>query len=125
MKKITDKLRKLSRRPEARHVGTLMSGSMAAQAALVARAPLLARLFPPGAFGLFSLMLTISTIGGAVGGLCYEVAVILPRSPRMAKALYRLAFLLRLVALSSTCSRICLGARLPRASMYIACWRRR
>lgn len=97
MKKLANKFRKLSRRPEARHVGTLMSGSMAAQVALVATAPLLARLFPPGAFGLFSLMLTISTIGGAVGGLCYEVAVILPRSPRMARALYRLAFLLSLV----------------------------
>jgi O-antigen/teichoic acid export membrane protein len=97
MKRITDKFRKLSRRPEARHVGTLMSGSMAAQVALVATAPLLARLFPPSAFGLFSLMLTISTIGGAVGGLCYEVAVILPRSGRMARALYRLAFLLSLV----------------------------
>jgi len=97
MKRLTDKIGKLSRRPEARHVGTLMSGSMAAQVALVATAPLLARLFPPGAFGLFSLMLTISTIGGAVGGLSYEVAVILPRSPRMACTLYRLAFLLSLV----------------------------
>ena len=97
MKRIADKIGKLSRRPEARHVGTLMSGSMAAQVALVATAPVLARLFPPGAFGLFSLMLTVSTIGGAVGGLSYEVAVILPRSPRMARALYRLAFLLSLV----------------------------
>jgi O-antigen/teichoic acid export membrane protein len=97
MKQALHKLGKLSRRPEARHVGTLMSGSMVAQGALLATAPLLARLFPPGAFGLFSLMLTISTIGGAVGGLCYEVAVILPRSPRMAKALYRLAFFLSLV----------------------------
>jgi O-antigen/teichoic acid export membrane protein len=97
MKRIADKIGKLSRRPEARHVGTLMSGSMAAQVALLATAPLLARLFPPGAFGLFSLMLTVSTIGGAVGGLSYEVAVILPRSPRMARALYRLAFLLSLV----------------------------
>lgn len=97
MKQIVHRLGKLSRRPEARHVGTLMSGSMAAQVALLATAPLLARLFPPGAFGLFSLMLTISTIGGAVGGLCYEVAVILPRSDRMARALYRLAFLLSLI----------------------------
>jgi len=97
MKRVLHSLKRLSQRPEARHVGTLMSGSMAAQVALVATAPLLARLFPPGTFGLFSLMLTISTIGGAVGGLCYEVAVILPRSVRMARALYRLAFLLSLV----------------------------
>jgi O-antigen/teichoic acid export membrane protein len=97
MKRIVQNLTKLSRRPEARHVGTLLSGSLAAQVLLLATAPLLARLFPPGAFGLFSLMLTISTIGGAVGGLCYETAVILPRSARMALALYRLAFLLSLV----------------------------
>jgi hypothetical protein len=43
MKRIADKIGKLSRRPEARHVGTLMSGSMAAQVALLATAPLLAR----------------------------------------------------------------------------------
>jgi O-antigen/teichoic acid export membrane protein len=97
MKRIVQNLTRLSRRPEARHVGTLLSGSLAAQVLLLATAPLLARLFPPGAFGLFSLMLTISTIGGAVGGLCYETAVILPRSARMALALYRLAFLLSLV----------------------------
>lgn len=97
MKRITQTLRKLSRRPEARHVGMLASGSMAAQVALVATAPLLARLFTPDAFGVFSLMLTISTVGGAIGGLCYEVAVILPRSRLVALSLYRLAFLLSLV----------------------------
>lgn len=89
--------RKLSRRPEARHAGLLISGSMAAQLALLATAPLLARLFSPEAFGLFALMLVVSTIGGSVGGLCYEVAVILPRSRRTALSLYRLAFALSLV----------------------------
>lgn len=88
------RLLKLSRRPEARHVGILTSGSMAAQVALIATAPMLSRLFSPAAFGVFSLMLTISTIGGAIGGLCYEVAVVLPRSRRVATALYWLAFYL-------------------------------
>jgi len=97
MKRIAQKLRQLSRRPEARHVGILTSGSMAAQVALVATSPLLSRLFSPASFGVFSLMLTISTIGGAVGGLCYEVAVILPRSRRAAISLYHLAFALSLV----------------------------
>ena len=94
---IAGTIKKLSRRPEARHAGTLVSGSMAAQIALLATAPVLARLFPPEAFGLFSLMLVVSTIGGSVGGLCYDVAVILPRARRTALALYRLAFLLSLV----------------------------
>jgi O-antigen/teichoic acid export membrane protein len=94
MARIAQKIRKLSRRPEARHVGILTSGSIAAQVALIATAPLLSRLFTPAAFGVFSLMLTISTIGGAIGGLCYEVAVVLPRSRRIATALYWLAFYL-------------------------------
>ena len=94
---ITETIKNLSRRPEARHAGTLVSGSMAAQLVLLATAPVLARLFPPEAFGLFSLMLVVSTIGGSVGGLCYDVAVILPRARRTALALFRLAFLLSLV----------------------------
>ena len=94
MARMKQRLLKLSRRPEARHVGILTSGSVAAQVALIATAPMLSRLFSPAAFGVFSLMLTISTIGGAIGGLCYEVAVVLPRSRRIATALYWLAFYL-------------------------------
>jgi O-antigen/teichoic acid export membrane protein len=97
MSAIAQKFLRLSRRPEARHVGILTSGSFAAQIALVATAPLLSRLFSPAAFGVYSLMLTISTIGGAIGGLCYEVAVILPRSRRTALGLYWLAFYLSFV----------------------------
>jgi O-antigen/teichoic acid export membrane protein len=97
MKWIAQKLLHLSRRPEARHIGILTSGSIAAQVVLLATTPWLSRLFAPESFGLFSLMLSISTIGGAVGGLCYEVAVILPRSRRAALSLYRLAFMLSLV----------------------------
>ena len=97
MIRIPQKLRQLSRRPEARHAGILTSGSMIAQLVLLATTPWLSRLFAPESFGHFALMLTISTIGGSVGGLCYEAAVILPRSRRTAQALYRLAFLLSLV----------------------------
>ena len=97
MKRIAQKFLHLSRRPEARHVGILTSGSIAAQVVLLATTPWLSRLFAPESFGLFSLMLSISTIGGAVGGLCYEVAVILPRSRRAALSLYRLAFALSLI----------------------------
>ncbi len=70
---------------------------MIAQLVLLATTPWLSRLFAPESFGHFALMLTISTIGGSIGGLCYEAAVMLPRSRRTAQALYRLAFLLSLV----------------------------
>ncbi len=129
MSGIAQKLMRLSRRPEARHVGILTSGSIAAQVALVATSPLLSRLFSPAAFGVFSLMLTISTIAGAIGGLCYEVAVILPRSRRAAKSLYRLAFALSfitpclmvsLVALVQHAFPRILGRTLP-ADFYFYC----
>ncbi|HEY7978186.1 MAG TPA: oligosaccharide flippase family protein [Rhizomicrobium sp.] len=127
---IRQRLLKLSRRPEARHVGILTSGSVAAQVALIVTAPLLSRLFSPAAFGVFSLMLTISTIGGAIGGLCYEVAVVLPRSRRVATALYWLAFYLSfltpvviigLVALVQHISPHILGRLLP-ADFYYYCF---
>jgi len=59
MKRVAQKLRRLSRRPEARHVGILTSGSIVAQVVLLATTPWLSRLFGPDSFGLFSLMLSI------------------------------------------------------------------
>lgn len=91
---LREALRRISRRPEARHVGVMMSGAMAAQLLLVASTPLLARLYGPDAFGIFALLLTVTTIGGSVGGLCYEVAIILPRSERTARALLALSLML-------------------------------
>jgi O-antigen/teichoic acid export membrane protein len=126
---IAQKLRRLSQRPEARHVGILTSGSIVAQVALVATSPLLSRLFSPASFGVFSLMLTISTIGGAIGGLCYEIAVILPRSRRAAVSLYQLAFILSLVTPCVTVGLVALvqyifphllGRTLP-ADFYLYC----
>jgi O-antigen/teichoic acid export membrane protein len=102
MTRLRETLRRLLRRPEARHVGILTSGSIAAQIALVATAPLLSRLYTPAYFGVLALLLTVSTIGGAIGGLCYEVAVILPRSHRMARALYGLAMLLSVLTAGLT-----------------------
>ena len=127
---IAQKLRQLSRRPEARHVGILTSGSIVAQVALVATSPLLSRLFSPAAFGVFALMLTISTIGGAIGGLCYEIAVILPRSRRAAVSLYQLAFVLSVLTPCVTVGLIALvqhifphllGRTLP-GDFYLYCF---
>jgi O-antigen/teichoic acid export membrane protein len=94
---VTGSFLRLTRRPEARHAGILTFGSIAAQVVLLATAPWLSRLFSPAAFGVFSLLLTISTIGGSIGGLCYEMAVVLPRSRRAAVHLFRLSLVLSLV----------------------------
>jgi len=130
MNAIGRKILHLSRRPEARHVGILASGSLIAQVGLIAISPVLSRLFAPASYGVFSLMLTISTIGGAIGGLCYEVAIILPRSQRMATALYRLAFVLSIVISGVTVCIVALvqyffphllGRTLP-ANFYYYCF---
>ena len=91
MSSLWQTVRRLSRRPEARHVGILTSGSVVAQVVLLATTPLLSRLYPPASFGILAALMTVSTIGGSIGGLCYEVAIIIPRSRRAAQALYRLS----------------------------------
>lgn len=91
MVRLVQTFRWLSQRPEARHVGILTSGTIVAQIILLGTAPLLARLYTPAQFGVLAALLTISTIGGSIGGLCYEVAIILPRSRRVAEALYSLS----------------------------------
>lgn len=121
---------RFARRPEARHAGILTFGSLAAQVVLLATAPLLSRLFAPAAFGVFSLMLTVSTIGGSVAGLCYEMAIVLPRSRRAAANLFRLALALSLltplvaVGLLALVQHIfprILGHTLP-ADFYVYCF---
>ncbi|HUO88498.1 MAG TPA: oligosaccharide flippase family protein [Rhizomicrobium sp.] len=111
MTRLHPRFRRLLQRPEARHVGILASGSIAAQIVLVGTTPLLSRLYGPSHFGLFALLLTVSTIGGAVGGLSYEMAVILPRSQRMAQALYALSLVLSVFTAGFT---VCVVAVLQR-----------
>ena len=87
-----------------------------AQVALFATAPVLARLYSPAAFGVLAILLTISTLASSVGGLCYEVAVILPRSKRMAAALFSLALSLSIAtAVATACIVATIQAVFPAA----------
>jgi O-antigen/teichoic acid export membrane protein len=128
--RFTGRFLRLTRRPEARQAGILTFGSVAAQVAVLATAPWLSRLFAPDAFGVFSLLLMISTIGGSVGGLCYEMAIVLPRSQRAAVYLFRLAMVLSLVTPFATVGLVALvqyaipqlfGRPLP-ADFYLYCF---
>jgi O-antigen/teichoic acid export membrane protein len=108
--KAIETFRRLSQRPEARHIGILTAGSTLAQFFLLGTAPLLARLYAPHDFGLFAMLLTVSTIGGSIGGLCYEIAIILPRSRRTAQALFALSLRLSFVMAIATAGTFALLA---------------
>jgi lipopolysaccharide exporter len=53
------------------------SGTAIAQVITVAVAPLLARLFPPEAFGVAALFASVIAVAGAFACLCYEQAIVL------------------------------------------------
>lgn len=84
------KLKRLGQRDVVRHAGLLTGGTMLAQVITLAATPLLTRLYGPEQFGLLGLLMNIATMGGSVGALCYEFAILQPRSERMAKAVFAL-----------------------------------
>jgi lipopolysaccharide exporter len=56
----------------------LVSGTTLAQFMLVAATPFLTRLYPPAAFGLFAIFLSITNILGVVVCLRYDLSIMLP-----------------------------------------------
>ena len=99
----------------ARHVLTIACGTLAAQLVTVAAAPVLARLYPPEAFGIFGALIGLGTVLGAVAGLKYELAIILEKSE--AEALDALRLVIAVVAaftLALTCVTIVGGSALAR-----------
>jgi O-antigen/teichoic acid export membrane protein len=62
-----------------KHVITLMSGTMIAQAIPIAISPILTRLYKPEDFGLLALFLAIVVIFGSIANARYELAIMLPK----------------------------------------------
>lgn len=69
-----------SRRPFIRNVVTVASGTAAAQAISMIFAPLITRLYGPEAYGLQGVFMSVGGIMGAIGGMTYPLAIVLPRS---------------------------------------------
>jgi O-antigen/teichoic acid export membrane protein len=69
----------------------LATGTAAAQAIAVLASPVLTRLYPPEAFGLYATFIAlVSSLTPAATGR-YEVALMLPRADRSARELYAVA----------------------------------
>lgn len=76
---------------------TLMSGTLMAQAIMLAFIPLLTRLYTPSEFGLYSLFFALSSMLGMVSSLKYEQAIMLPKSNRDAQALVFLSIFITII----------------------------
>ncbi len=74
-----------------RSAAILATGTATAQAIAVLASPVLTRLYPPEAFGLYATFLAlVSSLTPAATGR-YEVALMLPRADRSARELYAVA----------------------------------
>lgn len=67
---------------------TLVTGTILAQAVMLAVTPLLARAYDPEAFGYLSLALAVSSMVAPAACLKLDSALLLPRSPQRATALF-------------------------------------
>jgi len=81
-------------------VALILAGSIAGQGIIVLSSPLLTRLYDAADFGSLAVITSLSAIGGAVVTLNWERAVVVPRSPGIARSLVWLA-LASAVVLSS------------------------
>ncbi|MCG3139390.1 MAG: hypothetical protein HDKAJFGB_00258 [Anaerolineae bacterium] len=91
----------------------LAGGTTGAQAITVLSLPLLARLFPPDAFGAAGLFTSLVAIGAVVSCLRYEFAIMLPESDEQAANVFGIALSLPLVfAGASAIGLAVAGARL-------------
>ena len=68
-----------------RHSAALGGGALAAQAVQALATPVLGRLYDPSAFGVFALLLSAAAFPAALGGMRYELAIVLAKTD--AKAL--------------------------------------
>lgn len=91
----------------------LAGGTTGAQAITVLSLPLLARLFPPDAFGAAGLFTSLVAIGAVVSCLRYEFAIMLPENDEQAANVFGIALSLPLVfAGASAIGLAVAGARL-------------
>ena len=89
----------IPRRARGRHafataVLTLATGTAVASAIPIAISPILARVYTPGDWGMFSLFMTVTSTVGAVASGRYELAIMLPEDDDDARALAVLGMLI-------------------------------
>jgi O-antigen/teichoic acid export membrane protein len=80
------------------HVLTLLSGTVVAQLLPIITLPLLARLFPPEAFGIFATCTAASTLLSVVATCRYELAIVMAKDHQEASEVFSLVVVLSSIA---------------------------
>lgn len=84
LRRIRDLIRKS---PTAKHVSTLLSGTVIAQLLALVTAPLISRLYSPTEIGVYTLFTSVVATVVAVAGLRYDLGIVLPKSHGNARLL--------------------------------------
>ncbi|MDX2236158.1 MAG: oligosaccharide flippase family protein [Hyphomonadaceae bacterium] len=109
-RRIGQRLASALRSDDARHAGLLIGATTLGQVVLLGTMPILARLFPPAEWGALVTLTALATVGASVSALCYDSAIVLPRSERAARALFALSA--RLIVVTSACGGLAAFAAL-------------
>lgn len=88
MKKIIQK--KLSTNPFLRRVSILVSGTAIGQLIAILSLPILTRIYSPDAFSVLAVYVSVLSLVTVISGMCFEYAIPLPKSERIAAALFLL-----------------------------------
>ncbi len=79
-------LNKLKPKTEySKHILTLMSGTILAQAIPIAISPILTRLYSPSDFGTFSLYFALAVLFGSLAAGRYELSILIPKQHESAR----------------------------------------
>lgn len=82
---------KLPKNKFVQRVGVLVSGTAIGQLVAILTLPILTRLYDPADFSVLAVYVSVLTLLTVVSGMCFEYAVPLPKSNRIAAALLLLA----------------------------------
>lgn len=85
MKKIIQN--KLTENPFLRRVSMLVGGTAIGQLIAILSLPMLTRLYSPDAFSVLAVYVSVLSLVTVVSGMCFEYAIPLPKSERIAAAL--------------------------------------
>lgn len=119
----TPRGRRLRRRLLTSDVSAIMSGTLAGQIVVVAASPVLTRLYAPMELGGFAVFLGLAATLGVIASLGYQLAIPLPRNPRMAASVGTLAgFTLLIVSAVVSATALLIRPLLPDSVMAPWFW---
>ena len=99
----------LLRKPFARNVAWVASGTAGAQAISMAFAPFITRIYGPEAYGLLGVFMATVSIAAPVAALAYPHAIVLPKQENGARAVVQLSIIITAAVAGAVLVGLCLS----------------